>query len=102
MLNNIMTIKRLIIGLVILPLLLVVSSCNRTYYDSNRSISEYLEDLDYLYYIISNNWPFADTAYRSRGVDFSALVVETRAYLEGRDQIRNDLEFFNILESRIS
>ncbi|MCL1998567.1 MAG: S41 family peptidase [Turicibacter sp.] len=96
-LNNRITIKRLIISLT----MLLLSACNRTHHISDRPTNEYIEDLDYLYYIISNNWPFSDTAYRIRGVDFSALVAETRTYLESREQIRDDLEFWNILHSRI-
>ena len=67
---------------------------------SGRARREYLEDLDHLYNILSANFPFFGVIYRSLGVDMHALYRETRQFIETTDDIRSDLHFANIIDTR--
>ncbi|MCL1995431.1 MAG: S41 family peptidase [Defluviitaleaceae bacterium] len=66
-----------------------------------RAREEYLEDLDYLYYILSNNFPFWGVIQRRADVNLRQLFADTRQYIETTLQIADDNAFFDLLEREI-
>ena len=65
---------------------------------SGRTREAYLEDLDYLYYILRYNFPFFGVIYRRAGVDMHQLFEDTRHQVETQDDI---VHFSTILQNNI-
>ena len=72
-----------------------------TTFTGERTREEYLEDLDYLYYILSNNFPFWGVIERRAGVNLRQLFADTRQHIETTPQIADDNAFFNLLHTNI-
>ena len=65
---------------------------------SGRTREAYLEDLDYLYYILRYNFPFFGVIYRRAEVDLHQIFEDTRLQVETQDDI---LHFNSILRNNI-
>jgi hypothetical protein len=65
---------------------------------SGRTNADYLEDLEYLFAMIQENFPLFNATYRRHGIDFNELYENTRAFIEHRN-ITNDQGFMHILET---
>jgi len=65
---------------------------------SGRTRQEYLDDLDFLYNTLVENFPFFGVIYRKLGVDMHQHFRETRAIIETTDNIFSDGNFANIVD----
>lgn len=64
---------------------------------SGRTRQEYLEDLDFLYNALVENFPFFGVIYRSLGVDMHSYFQQTREIIETTENIWSDASFANII-----
>ena len=62
-------------------------------FSSGRTRQEYLDDLDFLYNSLVENFPFFGAIYRGMGVDMHSYYLEKRERLETIDDILCDLSF---------
>lgn len=84
--------KRLLVYLVTLILLIVMIGCNS---ESNEQVNgltteQKLEDFEYLFSIISENYPFLNVNYRMNGVNW---VSEKESFRTEVENTKNDIEF---------
>lgn len=62
-------------------------------FTSGSTRGEYLYDLDYLYNVMLENFPFFDSILRAYGVDMHAHFINTREHVLGRDDFPSDAHF---------
>jgi len=62
-------------------------------FTSGRTRGEYLEDLDFLYTTLLENYPFFGAVLRSYGVDLHTRYLETREHIETRNDFPSDEHF---------
>jgi len=60
------------------------------------TISDFIQDLDYLLYVLKNNYANFDVAYIERGVDITAIIHELQGLLLAEESITFS-EFYYIL-----
>ncbi|MCL1998016.1 MAG: S41 family peptidase [Turicibacter sp.] len=71
-------------------------------FTSGRTRAEYLEDVDFLYYILTNNFPFMGVIERRNGFDMRQAFADLRLRLETIEDIMADRVFYAILENTLS
>jgi len=62
-------------------------------FSSGSTRGEYLDDLDFLYATLRENFPFFDTILRSYGVDMHVRYMNTREHIESRNDFPSDMHF---------
>lgn len=67
---------------------------------SGRSRQEYLDDLDFLYNTLVENFPFFGVIYRSLGVDMHSYFHKTREHIKTTDNIWCDRNFAARIEGQ--
>ena len=60
--------------------------------------ARFLEDVDYLFYILEHNFPFFNAAERALGIDVAELKANTRETIERGVPGRTDERFLELLE----
>ena len=68
-------------------------------FTSGRTRGDYLDDLDFLYNTLVENFPFMGVIYRSIEVDLHYHYISTRRRIETIDDIRSDGSFVLIINS---
>lgn len=75
----------LVLVLVLVLTLAIMAACGAEYdeeiteLESGQTAQDFLEDLDYMLYVLENNFALFDVAYWARGVDIYAIVEDVRA-----------------------
>ncbi|MDR2166564.1 MAG: hypothetical protein LBE35_01780 [Clostridiales bacterium] len=70
-------------------------------FPSGRTRAEYLEDLDFMEYIIYNNFPFTGVIYRRLGFDIFEAIENMRHIVNTRLLISSDAAFLHLLRTNI-
>ena len=64
--------------------------------EEGHTVQHFLADLDYMLYVLENNFALFDVAYWARGVDIRAIVEDIRAEIEQNSDMDVD-DFFDSL-----
>ncbi|MCL1998182.1 MAG: S41 family peptidase, partial [Turicibacter sp.] len=67
-----------------------------------RPLAEYLKDLDFMYYIITNNFPLINVIERRAGIDIHQLFADARLALENVHEMPSDDDFWMFLSENIT
>ncbi|MCL1997641.1 MAG: hypothetical protein FWG65_02630 [Turicibacter sp.] len=84
------------------PIIELAAPTPEDIFGSGRTRAEYLEDLDFMYYIIANNFPFIGVIERRIGVDLHEVFAEARLALENVDEMPSDEDFWWFLIANIA
>jgi len=80
--------------------LLKIDSCQPNFLiredDEELTLEHFLADLDYLMWVLENNFPFFYTAYWARNVDINQLAYGARQAILSTDEIDEEI-FFEIM-----
>jgi hypothetical protein len=87
--------KKFALVAILTCLLAILTACGSS--DTIEANQEFLEDLDYMLYVLQENFGLFDVAYWARGVDINAIIEDIRAEVISNPDMTTS-EFYTALE----
>jgi len=81
---------------ILLVILLFSVACDNALPEADVEDCLFLEDLDYMMWVLESNFPFWGVAYRDRGVDIAEIFDDVRTTIRNADDM-TEIEFNNLL-----
>ncbi|MCL2248722.1 MAG: hypothetical protein FWC13_05590 [Oscillospiraceae bacterium] len=90
-----MLFKTILVAILLMILLFSVA-CDNVLLEAEDEDCLFLYDLDYMMYVLEDNFPFWGVAYRERDVDIEEIFRDIRATIRASDDM-TEVEFNNLL-----